>query len=96
MVAAHRYIKVFCSEFFRPGCVIIKKERFLAVLYDLDALFVDVEALSRELYGVVEDFGGYRWIKVFDFEFNEGTRILVVDVVEPFDDRAGVFPLVDF
>ena len=43
------------------------------MLYDLDALVADVEVLSGELDGVVEDFGGYRWIEVFDVELNECT-----------------------
>ena len=40
------------------------------MVYDLDALGADFEVLSSELDGVVEDFGGYRWIEVFDVELN--------------------------
>ena len=29
------------------------------MLYDLNALIADIEVLSGELDGVVEDFGGY-------------------------------------
>ena len=43
------------------------------MFYDLDALVADVEVLSGELDGVVEDFWGYRWIEVFDVELNRCT-----------------------